>query len=346
MVIRIRGVKTVRSKGRTYYYHRATMTRLPGEPGTTLFMDRLRELDAGLRAPKNSLPGTLGALLLEYRRSPEFLGLSERTRSDYARIFDYLQPLDQMPLASIDGKFLYKVRDKAASTKKRRFANYIVQVLRLTFNWGMRRSLCERNPATPVQLIRRPRNAPVVNRPWKLEELDTVLEAAPPELRVAIALGAYLGLREGDMLRVTWACYDGSEFEIRQRKTGNAVWVKAHTRLQAILDETPRRSPVIVVGARGRPFTPNGFQRRFFGLIRHLVAAKKVEPGLSFHGLRHTLGTLLAEAGCDERTIASVLGQATTEMAHHYSRTADRRKLAGAAIERLEARDRERKADG
>jgi integrase len=94
--------------------------------------------------------------------------------------------------------------------------------------------------------------------------------------------------------------------------------------------------PIIVVGARGRPFTQAGFQRRFFGLIRRLVEEAKVQPGLSFHGLRHTLGTLLAEDGNDPRTIAAVLGQQTTAMADHYSRTAERRHLAAAAITRLE----------
>src|SRR5437764_7274448 len=345
MAIRIRGVKAVRSKGRLYYYHRKSMTRLPGEPGTTAFMDRLRELQDGLAKPKNPLPGTVGALIREYRSSPEFTSLADRTRADYLRVFDYLKPLAGMPIAAIDGRFLYGVRDKAAAAKKRRFANYVIQVLRLVFNWGIRRAFCEKNPAVAVDLIRRPRHAPVVNRPWKLEELDAVLAAAPAELRIAIAIGAYVGLREGDMLRVTWACYDGSAFEVRQHKTGGSVWVKAHARLREMLDAAPCRSPIIVVGARGRPFTQNGFQRRFFGLIRTLVAAKKVSPGLSFHGLRHTLGTLLAEAGCDERTIASVLGQATTEMAHHYSRTANPRQLARSAIERLEARNRERKTD-
>lgn len=101
-----------------------------------------------------------------------------------------------------------------------------------------------------------------------------------------------------------------------------------------------------MIGARGRPYTQAGFQRRFFGLLRKLADAGMVESGLSFHGLRHTVGTRLAEAGCDSRTIAAILGQQTTAMADHYSRRADRRHLAEAAIEKLEARDRVRKEDG
>lgn len=51
------------------------------------------------------------------------------------------------------------------------------------------------------------------------------------------------------------------------------------------------------------------------------AAVGKVQPGLSFHGLRYTQGTKLAEAGCDAPTIAAVLGQATTKIAEHYPRT-------------------------
>jgi integrase len=48
-----------------------------------------------------------------------------------------------------------------------------------------------------------------------------------------------------------------------------------------------------------------------------------IEPGLTPHGLRHTLGTLLREAGADDRTIADVLGQKSTAMARHYSENAE-----------------------
>jgi integrase len=110
----------------------------------------------------------------------------------------------------------------------------------------------------------------------------------------------------------------------------------AHRALRDLLDATPHVSPIVMVGARGRPYTVNGFQRRFFGLVRRLTDAGLVESGLSFHGLRHTVATMLADAGCDASTIAAVLGQRTTAMAEHYSRTADRRRRANEGIKALE----------
>jgi integrase len=93
-----------------------------------------------------------------------------------------------------------------------------------------------------------------------------------------------------------------------------------------------------VVNHIGVPYTGNGFRALFFRLIRRLEAEGKVGPGLTFHGLRHTAGKLLDEAGCDTRTIAAVLGQRSEAMARHYSEEGDRRRRVVVAIKRLERR--------
>jgi integrase len=341
MIIRVKGVKKIRAKGHLYFYHRKTMTRLPGQPGSTEFMAALHALDR--KQELDARPGTLGALIEKYRRSPEFTEvIAKTTRSVYQEVFDYLKPLRGMQLNKIDSAFLYQVRDKAVAKKKRHFANMTITVLRLLFTWGMKRDHLDRNPALAVDPIKKPKNAKIVNRPWRIEELDTVLAEAPPRLLVPIAIAAYAGLRECDAVKVTWHSYDGTSFETRQQKTGIPMWVKAHYRLREILDATPRVSPNIVVSTLGRPYTEEVLRAQFFPFIRRLVAEGKVQPGLSFHGLRHTLGTLLAEAGCDTATIAAVLGQESTKMAEHYSKTAHRHHLAGAGIERMEERDRNR----
>jgi integrase len=342
MIIRLPGLKRVKAKGHVYHYHRATMTRLPGVPGSAEFLAALADANAKHKAAAATkpLPGTLGGLIAAYRASPEFTELAPRTRSDYQKVFDYLKPIDALALVDIDAPYLYKVRDKGFAKKKRRFANYCIQVLSRLFNWGKRRGLAPGNPAADVESIRRPRDAKPVNRPWTDKEIATVLAAASPELKVAISLGAYLGLREGDVLTATWRSYDGAAFEIRQRKTGEPLWVPAHAELRRVLAEAKARrtSPQIVVNTESKPYSQTGFQTRFFGLIKKLRDAGKVAPGLSFHGLRHTVGKKLAESGCDARTIAAILGHSTTAMAEHYSRHADRRNLAKAAIKKLEGK--------
>src|SRR5690348_11658023 len=115
MIMRIRGVKRVRSRGRVYFYHRATMTRLPGLPGSPEFMSRLHALNSRRTDP---LPGSLGALIGAYRKSPEFQSRAGRTRQIYDAVFEYLRPINGMPLFQVDTAFLYGVRDKMAADRK------------------------------------------------------------------------------------------------------------------------------------------------------------------------------------------------------------------------------------
>jgi integrase len=88
--------------------------------------------------------------------------------------------------------------------------------------------------------------------------------------------------------------------------------------------------------SRGLPWTESGFRASFFKKIRELETAQLVQPGLTFHGLRHTVATILAEAGVSAEDIAAVLGQESSEMAEHYSKEADRSRRSKAAIRKLE----------
>jgi integrase len=57
-----------------------------------------------------------------------------------------------------------------------------------------------------------------------------------------------------------------------------------------------------------------------FKFLGRLEAERKVERGLTIHGLRHTCGTLCRELGFDKDTIADLLGQEDAGMAEWYAR--------------------------
>jgi integrase len=103
-----------------------------------------------------------------------------------------------------------------------------------------------------------------------------------------------------------------------------------------VLDKTPKDGVLIVVGQKGG-FTESGFRASFFKLLRKLHGEGKVGAGLTFHGLRHTAATALADAGCDDRDIMAVTGHSTAAMVRRYTEKADRRKRATAAIAKLDA---------
>src|SRR5215468_11167178 len=101
MIVRIRGVKKARAKGRIYYYHRRTGIRLPDDPRSAEFISAVTQLNE-VPAAETTKAGTLGALIVAYRTSPECQRLAERTRHDYELVLNYLKPLGRMPLLQLD----------------------------------------------------------------------------------------------------------------------------------------------------------------------------------------------------------------------------------------------------
>jgi integrase len=363
MLMRVKGIKavTVRKNGRTYryYYHRATNKRINSLFGTAAFAAEVATLDA--RA-KELIPrdGSLKALIVAYRRSPHFTDLKPRTRSDYDKVFNYLAPIDEIALFTIDGQWVCKLIETAFRHKKRRFANYVLQVVRLLFAWGKPRGYLSENPAEGVQSFKRPKGMARANRPWTDEEREIILDSASIELRAMIALGMFAGLREGDACTITKAGYDGEQIEVIASKNNEMVWLPAHFRLRAILKEAsevrhkklkqrarrqqvvPIDPPTLTVTSRGHSWTEAGFRASFFKLIRLLTQQGKVRPGLTFHGLRHTMGKWVIEAGGTKEDVGMILGDRSLAMAQWYSREHEKKERVSAAMSKLEQTERKK----
>jgi hypothetical protein len=58
-----------------------------------------------------------------------------------------------------------RIRDKAASSRNRRLANYVKALLSVIFGWGLERGFLANNPASGIKDIRRPKGAPEADRP-------------------------------------------------------------------------------------------------------------------------------------------------------------------------------------
>ena len=163
--------KRVRSKGRLYFYHRATGRRIMAPPNTPAFVAEVQCLDQepAVARQRHSepvyWPGTWGALVADYRASPDFTRLADRTKADYTKVLDYLAALDDMPLVQITSAACLKIRDRTFQQRKRRFANYVVHMLSVVLGWASRAALSPRMrpPASrrsPHRAMRKSRTAP------------------------------------------------------------------------------------------------------------------------------------------------------------------------------------------
>lgn len=349
MEIRVRGVKMVTAKGRIYYYHRATGERITAAPDSPEFVAKVAELNARPAAQKSrALPDSLGALIEAYRTSPEWQQLKARTKVEYGMVLDSLAPIWEMPASTLTTAGVMKLRDVAFKKRGWWFANYTITIVSALFRWAKPYHPKLGNPARDARKLERPKDLPRKNRAWKPHELAAVLENASSGLRAAVALGAYVGLREGDALRITWAARQDGGILVTQGKTDEPVWVPEFSGLTAVLDAERKRrqATTIVANESGHPYTGDGFRTVFFKLVRKLEAAGKVGPGLTFHGLRTTAATMLADLGCDDRDIAAVTGHRSPSSVRRYTQDADRKSRARGAIVRLERANRKRTKNG
>jgi integrase len=280
-------------------------------------------------------PGTFGALMRAYRASSAFQDLADATKAGYLRYFEVAKVMHDLPLTEIDAPFLAQVRDKIGMKRGRRTANYVLSVVSVLFSYAIEQGHAKANPAEAVRRLKRDKSRPKANRPWSLEERRAVLEHAPWQLKVPLALAMFTGVRKADALRMTKAAVKNGV--IQTSKTGEELVVHIHPDLQAIFDEAPRHDAVTIAAtSRGRPWTESGFNSVWDRFKDDLEKEGKIGPGLTIHGLRHTVGTLLAEAGMDLDTIRRVLTQKTLTMAQHYSERAKKNDAMRGAVHRLD----------
>ncbi len=342
MFIRVKGFKLFKDRhGKPRCYHRASGTPidLTKNPiGSAGFISECQRITALSERAETAKPGTLGLLIEGYRKHPQFQDLAPRTRADYQRIFNYLHPIANTPLARFNPPLVVKIRDKAAEKLGRKWGNYTKTVLSVIFGWGVERGYLNSNPAFKIKGIRRPKDAPQANRPWTDDERHAVLEALPPHMAVPINLMMFCGLDPKDTLELPRTAIKDGMIDTRRAKTNEPVWIPLPGPVKAALAEAPNHNAITVcANSYGRPWTIAGFSASWKKVRQKLLDAEAVSSGLTLKGLRHTVATILAEMGMDDRTIADMLGQRTITMAQHYSRRANRaRKLTG-VVENFDA---------
>jgi hypothetical protein len=101
-------------------------------------------------------------------------------------------------------------------------------------------------------------------------------------------------------LRLPWSSYDGVNIRLRQSKTGRRIAMSAGMPLKMLLDDSERRSPMILTNSYGRPWTSDGFRTSW-----SKACARAGVSGLTLHDLRGSAGVRLALAEATVPQIAT-----------------------------------------
>ncbi len=287
------------------------------------------------------LERTTGEQLHSYKVQDWFthwLDLKEQVRTSkttvrYRQVIrDFIVSLGNranLALVHLTPKDLLAYRNSiVAANKTARTANLSVKVVSAALNAALRQGYIPSNPATAVESL-----------PVKSEERATftpaqvskLVRAANGDWRGATLLGYYSGARLGDVANMRWEAIDWPNKVIRftPSKTKRPVAIPLHRDLERELLKNAGigRAPMFPSLAGKGTGGKHGLSGRFAAIMEKVgIKGKRTQASggrtlssLSFHSLRHSFNSAMANAGISQEVRQKLTGHASPEMNKVYT---------------------------
>jgi integrase len=236
-----------------------------------------------------------------------------------------------LALSHVTPKDFLTYRNSITKTgKTSRTANLSVKVVSAAFNAAFRQHIIESNPATALESL--PVNAEEKGT-FTAGQVSKLLRAAEGDWKGAILLGFYTGARLGDVANMRWSTIDLEERVIRftPSKTKKPVTIPLHPDLERELFEKPGIGKASLFPSLAGKGTggKHGLSGRFAAIMekagiegkisRHAEGGGRATSNLSFHSLRHSFNSAMANAGVSQEIRQKLAGHASAEMNAHYT---------------------------
>ncbi len=263
---------------------------------------------------------------------------SPRTATKYSGIVaEFLEWLGDARMSDLTRETLTRYRDQLAEKKASSTVNGTLKILRTAFHDAIRDGVLSEgsNPADIRPL--RDRGDSVAKAPFSEVELAAMWSATEDltHWRGMLMLGLFTGQRIRDLATLRWSQIDMGKGEIRlepaklQRKKKRILillaqplrdWMSSELTVSEDPDALIFPEFERVLGHQASGWLSNGFRKHVMTPARVglPIEGQRVNPK-SFHSLRHTLPSLLAETGVSQQTIAEIVGHDSMAMSWHYT---------------------------
>lgn len=199
--------------------------------------------------------------------------------------------------------------EKSVGTRRNELA-----AVRSFYRWAIRFGHVA---ADPTRRITPPKAPQRLSEHVGREDLATLFEGLPGELRRATALGAYAGLRVSEAAALHWRDVDREQHRIyvRQGKGGKD---RAVGLSPLLLDHLlPERRGCYVVTATDATVSGHTLGRRW------VTAATGLGVEATFHQLRHRFGTIAVAAGVPLTSVQRAMGHSSPATTAVYVAASD-----------------------
>jgi len=303
---------------------------LPGAVGSEEFMTAYAAyLAEKPKAAKTVLHAdSLSKLIIDFYGSRFFTDRKPSTRQLYRYALD--------PLAKEHGH-------RSASTMTTKHAEKIINQIgeKRPGMGNLTRAVMRRVMQFAVKEKRRPDNPMIGIEAFKVGEHHTWTDGELRQYeakwrlgtrqRLAYALLLYTGQRVGDVAKMNRADISDGLIHIVQQKTEAEIWVPIHPELAKAMKAYPARGLTLIGDANGRPLK----RAALSALMRTAIRDAGLPSRCVGHGLRKAAMRRLAENDATANQIASVSGHKTLKEVERYTKAADQKKLARAAMGKL-----------
>lgn len=276
---------------------------------------------------------SLDWLVNQYFVSPAFqIEYKEATRRQQRNILTRIcAEHGDKDTRGITSKVVRAGRDARAS--KPGAANNYLKTLKALFAWAVEQEILEVNPVIGVKRLK-PKSASGFHT-WTVDECLAyeAYHALGTTARLSYALMLYAGARRSDVVKLGrqhitadgWIAWD-------QTKTDKRIEMPILPALKEAIDAHPVTGLHFIVTAYGKPFSADGFGSK----MKQWTQEAGLPGRCASHGLRKALAARLAEGGATDEQIASILGHSDTRSTKTYTRSADQKRLAEAAMRTIE----------
>lgn len=204
-----------------------------------------------------------------------------------------------------------------------------LKTLRSALGSARRQGLILTNPAEAIDL---PTNRPCTRETFASDELRALLGAAPEEWQTLILLGFYLGARLSDAKAMRWSAVDLASGQLRyvQSKTHEEVLLPIHADLHAHLlsiagNDAPDAYLCPILATR-RNDGRLGLSTEFLAIMRAagidplvVQSQKRTVSRKSYHGLRHSFASALANLGVSQEVRMRLTGHLSAAAHKRYT---------------------------
>lgn len=333
---------------RWYYRRHGRQVLIRAEPGTAEFQ---RQYDA-LNEGRDSLTsdgrnvvrsGTWRWLCTRYFGSLDFEQLDPETQRVRRRILENtcLEPWEpgssktfgNAPIAAMTPFAISVLRDRKKGLPEAQRGR--LKAIARVFDWAMRpESSVTGITSNPAKAVRRPKeNVDGGFHSWTPEEVEQFERAHEigTKARLALALFLFTGQRKSDVVVFGRQHVRSGVLTFTQRKNRNRNPVKLELpilpALQTIIDASPTGDLTFLVTEFGKPFSAKGFGAKFRvwcdqAGLHHCTA----------HGLRKAGAVIAAHNGATPHQLMAIFGWRTLKEAERYTKAADQKRIAAAAM--------------